>query len=159
MCKRTEQINISKKAISPGKDYALIELCRWCAWYQKLKVKTFFGIRTKEPYKICPRCGCPTIITVEEVVCACGVCRRPLIEKFVVTLNNKKVSSVEYSYECYICGNTSSITFLHLCGDGEVGECDTLYKSENEKPLGFTCIRCGKYTPNTTIYLSSTMLN
>lgn len=159
MRKEAGQVNVSKKTILTGKSYVLIEICRWCAWYQKLEVKKFFGIRIKKPYKNCPRCGCPTTIIPDEVVCACGVCRRPLIEKFVVTLHNKKVSSVEYSYECYICGNTSSITFLHLCGDGELGECDALSKSECEKPLGFVCVRCGRYVPNTTIYSNLTALN
>jgi hypothetical protein len=138
-------ITACKKAVSQGRGYVLIELCRWCAWYQKLVVKKFFGVSIKKPYKNCPRCGCPTTVITDDIVCACGVCRRLLIEKFVVTLNNKKVSSVEYDYECYICGNTSNITFLHLCGDGELGECDALSRSEFGKPLGFTCIRCKNY--------------
>jgi hypothetical protein len=150
MFKKVELINGHKKISPPDTDYTLIELCKWCSWYQKLEFKTFFGTRFKKPYKNCPSCGCPTTIIHEEVVCTCGVCGRMLVEKYVITLSRKKVSSVEYDYECYICGNISNITFLHLCGDGELGECDALSKSEGEKPFGFQCVSCKKYISNTT---------
>nr|MDO8079992.1 hypothetical protein [Candidatus Freyarchaeota archaeon] len=152
MSKKAEQVNVLKGISSPDTRHALFELCKWCTWYQKLEVKTLFGTHIKKPHKNCPNCNCPTTIIPDEIVCACGVCRRLLVEKFVISLNSgKKVSSVEYDYECYNCGNTSNITFLHLCGDGELGECDALSKNEGEKPIGFECIRCHKYTPNTTI--------
>jgi hypothetical protein len=151
MLKKVEMVSALKRISLPETGFTLIELCKWCGWYQKLEIKTLFGTRIKKPYKNCLRCGCPTTIIPDEVVCTCGVCRRLLVEKYVITLTSKKVSSVEYDYECYICGNTSNITFLHLCGDGELGECDALSKSEGEKPLGFICIRCHKYIPNTLI--------
>lgn len=151
MFKKVEIVNVLKRISLPGTGSTLIELCKWCSWYQKLEIKTLFGTGIKKPYKNCPRCGCPTTIIPDEVVCACGVCRRLLIEKYVITLTSKKVSSVEYDYECYICGNTSNITFLHLCGDGELGECDALAINEKEKTLGFVCIRCHKYIPNVNI--------
>ncbi|MEM2145533.1 MAG: hypothetical protein QW279_09240 [Candidatus Jordarchaeaceae archaeon] len=151
MFKKVEMVNVPKRISLLGMGSTLIELCKWCSWYQKLEIKPLFGTRIKKPYKNCPLCGCPTTIIPDEVVCACGVCRRLLVEKYVITLTSKKVSSVEYDYECYICGNTSNITFLHLCGDGELGECDALAINEKEKPLGFVCIRCNKCIPNVTI--------
>jgi hypothetical protein len=151
MSKKVELVNVPKKIGSPDVSSALFELCKWCNWYQVLNVKTLLGTRVRKPYKYCPNCGCPTTIIPDEIVCTCAVCRRILVEKYVITLNSKKVSTVEYDYECYNCGNTTNITFLHLCGDGELGECDALTKNVEEKPIGFQCIRCHKYIPNTTI--------
>lgn len=152
MWRKVELINVLKRICAPDTDSPLFELCKWCNWYQVLEVRTLLGIRFRRPHTICPNCGCPTTIIPDEVVCACGVCRRIIIEKFVVSINSdKKVSSVEYEYECYNCGNASSNTFLHLCGDGELGECDALFLGGGEKPVGFECIRCQKYIPNTTI--------
>ena len=152
MWRKAGLVKVLKRISAPDTDSTLFELCKWCTWYQVLEVKTLFGTRVKRPYKNCPNCGCPTTIIPDEIVCACGVCRRILIEKFVISINGvKKVSSVDYDYECFQCGNTSIITFLHLCGDGELGECDALSIGGDEKPVGFECIRCHKYIPNTTI--------
>lgn len=136
MSKKVELVNVLKRINSPDTGSALFELCKWCGWYQVLEVKTLFRTRVKKPYKNCPNCDCPTTITPDKIVCTCGVCRRLLVEKFVISLDSsKKVSSVDYDYECYNCGNTSNITFLHICGDGELGECDGLCKKKERSPL------------------------
>ncbi len=152
MWKKAELIKVLKRIGAPDTDSALSELCKWCNWYQKLEVRSIFRNRVKRTFKNCPRCGCPTTIIPEEVVYACAVCRRIFIEKFVVSIDRvKNVSAVEYEYECFHCGNTSKITALHLCGDGELGECDALLISGEEKPVGFECIRCRKFIPNTKV--------
>lgn len=152
MWKKFGLIKVLKRISTPNTDSSLYELCKWCSWYQTLKVKTLFGTRIKKPYINCPICGCPTTIIPNEIVYACGVCRRIFIEKFVVSINRiNKISTVDYSYECYHCGNSSHITFLHLCGDGELGESDALHTSREETLLGFECTRCHKYIPNKKI--------
>ena len=149
---KTELINILRKIESADVDSPLHEICRWCGWYQKLETKRLFGSHFKKPYKICPVCGCPTTIIPDEIVYACALCRRILVEKFVIFFDGfKNVSSVDYEYECFICGNTRKITALHLCGDGELGECDALIIAGEDKPVGFECIRCRKFVLNTKI--------
>ncbi|MEX2723651.1 MAG: hypothetical protein Q6367_007120 [Candidatus Freyarchaeota archaeon] len=143
--------NTSQIIYNPNGESILYEICRWCTWHQKLNAKTFFGAHTKTPHKKCPNCGCPTTIIYDEIIYACGVCGRILVEKYVISLNSsKKVCNVEYAYECYHCANTSKITALHICGDGKLGECDALYLNETGEPLAFECIRCHKKIPNTT---------
>ena len=145
MSKTTEFLKVLEWNGFSSRYSALFELCKWCGWYQKLEVKTLLGTRVKRPYRNCPSCGCPTTITPDEIVYACGVCRRIIIEKFVVSLNrDRRVSSVDYMYECYNCGNTSKITALHLCGDGKLGETDALLLEGEGEPVGFECIRCHK---------------
>jgi hypothetical protein len=51
MSKKAELVNVQKRIGSPESGSALFELCKWCTWYQKLEVKTLFGIRVKKPYK------------------------------------------------------------------------------------------------------------
>ncbi|MHA1208851.1 MAG: hypothetical protein ACTSSA_05545 [Candidatus Freyarchaeota archaeon] len=152
MWKKAELTKALKSIGAPETDSALHEICKWCGWYQKLEFKSLFGRRVKKPYISCPNCGCPTTIIPDEIVYACAVCGRIFIEKYVVSIDKvKNVSSVEYEYECFHCGNTSKITALHLCGDGVLGECDALLVRGEEKPIGFECIRCRKFIPNTKI--------
>jgi 5-methylcytosine-specific restriction endonuclease McrA len=152
MWKKAELSKVLKRVSAPETESPLHEVCKWCGWYQKLEVKTLLGTRVKRPHKNCPNCGCPTTILADEIVYTCAVCRRMFIEKYIVSIDRvKNVSSVEYEYECFHCGNTSKITALHLCGDGELGESDALLLKGEEKPVGFECIRCHKFIPNTKL--------